>query len=276
MERIWKFLPVAILWAIVITGCKQGTDPGPTDPFADMTRIYSGALDNGAIKIDFYTEEEPFVGYNRVYLHVYDSISGQIPDGWQFELMPLMTMQTDMGTMTHACPVEQPVFDEATNSYKGAIVFIMPTMSSGSWQLNLSYAGDSGQGTISFAPVVVEKDLPALVSFVAENDSTSKYFLALVEPHQPQVGSNPFEIALYTKESMMSFPPVTGYQFTMSPEMPSMGHGSPDNVNPVDSGQGHYKGQVNFTMTGLWRVHLQIQNTAGQMVKSDAWFDIEF
>ena len=276
MERIWKFLPVAMLWVVVTTSCKQQTDPEPVNPFADMTRVYSGALDNGAMKVDFYMEEEPFVGYNRVYLHVYDSISGQTPDTWQLELMPIMTMQTDMGTMQHACPVEQPEFDKATGSYKGAVVFIMPTMSTGSWQLSFSYAGDGSQGMISFAPIVVEKDLPALVSFVSEADSASKYFLALIEPRNPQVGSNPFEVALYTKESMMSFPPITGYQFSINPEMPSMGHGSPDNVDPVDSGQGHFAGQVNFTMTGLWRVHLQIQNAENEVVISDTWFDIEF
>ena len=40
---------------------------------------------------------------------------------------------------------------------------------------------------------------------------------------------------------------------TVTPDMPSMGHGSTHNVDPVHVANGRYEGRVNFTMPGLWR-----------------------
>ncbi len=51
--------------------------------------------------------------------------------------------------------------------------------------------------------------------------------------------------------------------------MPSMGHGSPNNVNPVHRELGHYHGSVNFTMTGDWLVELDF-------VKGDSLFHVEY
>ncbi|MDZ7648356.1 MAG: FixH family protein [Cytophagales bacterium] len=52
--------------------------------------------------------------------------------------------------------------------------------------------------------------------------------------------------------------------------MPSMGHGSPNNVNPTHSSKGSYKGKVNFTMTGDWRLNLNISQ--GEAVLKDLLF----
>jgi hypothetical protein len=57
--------------------------------------------------------------------------------------------------------------------------------------------------------------------------------------------------------------------------MPSMGHGSPNNVNPVHTSNGHYLGKVNFTMSGFWRVHLTIKKN-GVLLSNDQYFDITF
>jgi len=61
----------------------------------------------------------------------------------------------------------------------------------------------------------------------------------------------------------------------MEPEMPAMGHGSPNNVNPVAIGNGHYKGKVNFTMTGLWQVNLDFMMGA-DLADDTQFFEIEF
>ncbi len=57
--------------------------------------------------------------------------------------------------------------------------------------------------------------------------------------------------------------------------MPSMEHGSPNNLNPTDFGNGHYKGKVNFTMTGMWRINIDIYD--GTVAKdTTCFFDITF
>lgn len=52
-----------------------------------------------------------------------------------------------------------------------------------------------------------------------------------------------------------------------------MGHGSPNNVNPTNSGKGHYKGKVNFTMAGDWRINLDIYKN-GAVVDTSLYFDV--
>jgi hypothetical protein len=75
--------------------------------------------------------------------------------------------------------------------------------------------------------------------------------------------------------SMMSFPPSTDLTVEITPEMPSMGHGSPNNVNPVHTQNGHYVGTANFTMTGDWRIHLTIKE-GNRLITDKAYFDILF
>ena len=72
---------------------------------------------------------------------------------------------------------------------------------------------------------------------------------------------------------MMTFPAEDNFSITMTPEMPSMGHGSPNNVNPVLTKNGHYKGKVNFTMTGDWRINL-VLNKEGK--STTTFFDLLF
>ena len=48
--------------------------------------------------------------------------------------------------------------------------------------------------------------------------------------------------------------PLDDLTLEITPEMPTMGHGSPGNVNPTPQGNGHYLGTVNFTMAGPWTV----------------------
>lgn len=73
----------------------------------------------------------------------------------------------------------------------------------------------------------------------------------------------------------MNFPPVSDLTVEITPEMPSMGHGSPNNVNPVYIENGHYKGKVNFTMTGDWRIHLTLKK-GDRLITNKAFFDLYF
>ena len=58
-------------------------------------------------------------------------------------------------------------------------------------------------------------------------------------------------------------------QFTIDidPRMPDMGHhGSPDNAPLRHQADGSYAGTVNLTMTGLWRIHLTVRDSQGNVV----------
>jgi hypothetical protein len=53
-------------------------------------------------------------------------------------------------------------------------------------------------------------------------------------------------------QDMMTFVPVEGASLVLDPQMPSMGHGSPGNVNPTATVPGVYEGKLSFSMPGDW------------------------
>ncbi len=264
-----------VLVGLLAFSCQTDEEPTPFEPFKEKLSIASSPTGLGAYKMDIYMNEDPFVGFNYVYVDVYDSITDEKASGWNLTYAPLMTMMMEGGTMKHTCPVEQPVFDNELKAFAGASVFIMPTTAMGSWEFEINYTNSEGEGSVSFGINVVEKENPALLSFLSESNPDKKYFVALINPANPDVGVNDFELGIYTKESMMSFPADDGLTISIEPEMPSMDHGSPDNVDPVSMGNGRYKGKVNFTMTGLWHINMVIEDDT-DTVASEKYFAIEF
>ncbi len=266
---------LVLLLAILAPSCQNDDDPIPFEPFKDIVKIMSSPTGLEAYKMEVYMNEDPFVGFNYVYVDIYDSISGEKASDWEVTYAPLMTMMMDGNIMKHTCPVEQPIYDTKLKAFSGASVFIMPTTDMGNWAFEIKYKNTHGEGSVTVELTVVEKSEPALLSFLSESNPDMKYFVALINPATPDVGVNEFELGIYTKESMMSFPAANGLTVTIEPEMPSMNHGSPDNVNPTGMGNGRYKGSVNFTMTGLWHVNMIIKEGTN-MVASDKYFVIEF
>ncbi|MNE42916.1 hypothetical protein D3C80_1370670 [compost metagenome] len=86
----------------------------------------------------------------------------------------------------------------------------------------------------------------------------SRIILSYVDPLKPKVGTNDLQIAIHTTTDMMTFSEANDFTVQMATEMPSMGHGSPNNVNPVAVSGGLYKGKVNFTMPGDWKLHFKL------------------
>ena len=134
----------------------------------------------------------------------------------------------------------------------------MPS-SAGKWTLNMAFhnhkTDKEGEGELEVN--VINPTTSVMKSFTA-NDST-KLFVSLIQPDLPKIGLNNFEISIHKKDSLMGFTAVDDYNVEIVPIMPSMGHGSPNNVNPVFTELGHYTGLVNFTMTGLWNVKIIIK-----------------
>jgi hypothetical protein len=203
--------------------------------------------------VQFYAKDSLFVGYNKVFFKVTDKSSGLPVNQATIELFPLM----DMGTFKHACPVENPSAVAGTEGlFEGAVLFSMPGMNN-SWSLSAKVAASGKTDSVYFAISKVIGTTPVKKIVVIDSLSNgpgkwiiTKHPVSLVEPAKWKVGSNPFEITVHTMASMMSFPCCNEFSIEITPEMPSMGHGSPNNVNPVLTTMGHYVGTVNFTMTG--------------------------
>jgi hypothetical protein len=218
------------------------------------------------------------MGYNKLIVVLYDSLNQKVKlTDAHIHFLPLMTMNMNGMIMKHSAPVENPEETAINEVFPGAVAFVMPTAMDGIWKLGVSVHNHKidKEGEAEF-DITVDNPTPSVMTvFSALAPDNNKLVLSILEPSKPKVGMNDIEFTIHRKASMMDWPADDSYTIEITPEMPSMGHGSPNNVNPVSSGNGHYKGKVNFTMTGEWRVNVVVKK-AGQAVSQNLYFNITF
>lgn len=206
-------------------------------------------------------------GYNLVMLHVTDA-DGAPAQGLEVAYKPMMSM---MDGKHHSAPVENPT-ELTAGMYHGAVVFTMPGGPDlGAWTLTVAVT-DPASGVSGEAVFHVDVAPSKLIgSFVAPDES--KLFVAMVQPLTPTVGIQPIEFFVFRKESMMEWPAMDDLTLSIKPEMPTMGHGSPNNEDPTSMGQGRYWGKVNFTMPGPWTVTTTVAQ--GDTPLGEAVFELQ-
>ena len=275
MRKIISTAIVLSALALTFTQCsKDETDNGqitPTPTPVEVNHMIGEAtMDVLGVDIKVYADTTPFVGYNRIYTEI--KSNNKTNGNFQVEYLPEM----DMGMMTHRCPIENPTLN-SQNIYEGALIFIMESAGMGEWVLEIKVTDldNSKTESVVFPLNVVGTEEAKVFSFISDQGG-QPIFVTLVEPTKPFVGINDYEIAIHSRENHNSFPPITDLIVEMEPEMPTMGHGSPDNENPVHMENGHYTGKVNFTMPGYWKVNMDFKTNTGDIVKEGTSFDITF
>jgi len=225
------------------------------------------------------------VGYNEVYIQLKNNLTGKYVEDGTLSWKPIM----HMGSMSHACPYSSISKVGNTNTlYKGYFIFIMASDNTDYWEINYDYS--KGNDTIvSAASRLTVNNATGRVrykSFIGSDNIS--YFLALVDPTSPQVGTNDITAYLYKKVDMLTFNQVENYTIQLDPRMPDMdNHTSPNNVNLIyDSTSGIYKGKLNLTMSGYWKVNLIVRDANNTILKGDSinstiaassiYFEIEF
>ena len=246
---------------LVFVSCKK-EDVKPDENPIEKIKLGEAITSNNE-KITLWSDAALTTGFHKIYLSVTDVANKNLSNA-TVVFQPLM----DMGTMKHSSPVEQPVYNSTSSLYEGAIVFTMPS-GTNKWMVNVTVNGEMK---------TIDVDIPdaktKLTGTYVGTDDT-KYVVALIPSKKWQVGMNDLEILISRNQMMMAFPPVDDFKIVFTPEMPSMGHGSPNNVNPVNIGNGRYKGKVNYTMTGDWRFHFKLSKNDVVIVE-DATIDILF
>lgn len=271
-------LAVLIVLATIFFGCKKeetNTDPPYSIPALEgLIKLKEGYAIGASAKVEIWAKRDFFTGYNKLTVVLYDSInpSNLIPSA-QISFLPEMAMITG----AHSCPVENPAEQAIGDVYPGVVIFQMPTVTDGTWQLKLQVHNNSNNkdGLAIFDITVSDPASPLVKPFYTLMPDSARIIMALVEPETPTVGINNIEFTIHRKASMMDFPADDSYSIEIDPQMPSMGHGSPNNVNPVNTGNGHYLGKVNFIMTGWWRVNI-VMKKGTDIVSQDLYFDITF
>lgn len=237
------------------------------------------SVDNGDLLLEIYTEDGKLTqGYNKVYLKLKDK-AGNVLNNLNILWEPMMNMLDN----NHSCPRSEIVSSAAYKGYyEGYLIFQM----AGDWDLTFQVKENDNLVTLTTKLTVLSKKKRNVVSFLGSD--SIKYILAMVEPREPIVGTNVMKAMLYKMDDMVSFSKVNHHVIKIDPRMPSMGnHGTPNNINLTQSQtEGDYLGKVNFTMSGWWKINLQVLNANAEVIKgekvssdnenSSIYFEVEF
>lgn len=278
-----NFLKYTSIFMLILLAmsCKKDSPIDNTAKTANLILVKTVA--NGSHNIKIYTENGKLqTGYNKIYLQLANA-DGSLINNAQFTWKPLMHMMS----MQHACPYSAitKVADKNT-LYQGYIVFQMAGNVSEYWELQFDYTIGSATYTASSKIDVTATAKRNLVSFMGTDNT--RYVIAMVTPTTPKAAINDMQAMVFKMQDMMTFPIVDGYTVKIDPRMPGMGnHGSPNNAHLTQNSTNKiYQGKLSLTMTGYWKINLQLANAAGTVVKgeevtstneaSSIYFEVEF
>jgi len=280
IQKFFLIILSSFLMMSFFTACKK-EDNKPLVNELEGLKLAT-TFTNNTHSISLYTTSGTFqAGYNEIFFQV-KTTSGNLVNNVTATWSPMMYMMSK----THSCPASAITKKQgATSTYTGHLVFQMATNASEYWELSINYVIDGVSYSIKDTINVTSTTYPNVVSF--KGSDSVNYILSLVAPKEPKVAVNDMAAVLYKMESMMSFVPVNNYTIKIDPRMPAMGnHSSPNNVHLTQGTDNIYRGKLSLTMTGYWKVNLQVVDAASNVLKGEAitgtttassiFFDVEF
>ncbi|KAF2336712.1 hypothetical protein [Flavobacterium nitrogenifigens] len=281
--KILKYTAILFL-AITFFSCSSNDDSSsiPVDETSGLHKIQEISNDTHTIEL-FSSTGSLVQGYNHISLRIKDKKTNNYITDAKLEWTPLM----HMSMMQHSCPksVITKVSDKKT-LYEGDIIFQMAQNETEYWELSISYIIDGASYTATDKINVPASSKRTVSSF--KGSDGSNYVIAYIAPSSPKVALNDMTVGIYKMKDMMTFPLATNLKIKIDPRMPSMGnHGSPNNTDLLQSEtNGFYKGKLSLTMTGYWKINLQVYNEKDEVLKGEAvttdntssslYFEIEF
>ncbi len=259
-----------ILLMFMLGSCKKESGQVQYPIPSNLVMVGSGYVTGAALRMEIYAADNLFVGYNKLYIALYDSASNKRITQAQISLYAMVKMGT--GTNLSG-PVENPSGSLASNGlFNSAVVFITP---GSNWVLSANVQNPVNNASGSFMGTVnVVQASPAKAYSAIAQDDNANLFVAIVQPASPQIGDNNFEMVVYKQSGAGNFVTDSSYTIGINPQMPSMsGMTSPNNVNPVYSGNGHYLGKVIFTMFGAWEIDIRMMHNSA-VSDTSHYFDI--
>lgn len=278
-----KYLRIlSLVMVTILASCSSDNETPAKNELEGLTKFKEIA--NTTHTVELYKNTAGLEqGYNAIALKIKDKTTNQYIDNASISWTPLMHMTT----MTHSCPastIETTSTDKSV--YKGYIVFQMAQNTTEYWDLKIDYTINGTAYTVT-SVIDVPSSAKQRVSTFTGSDNV-KYVVAYVEPSSPKVGVNDMKALVFKMQDMMTFPIVNNYTLKLDPRMPSMGnHSSPNNVDLTQTAAtGFYNGKLSLTMTGYWKLNLQLVNASGTVLKGEAisdsvtastlYFEIEF
>jgi len=278
-----KIYKILFLFALaLLASCSSDDDSTPVNELDGLLKVKEFTNDTHVVEL-YTTSGITQQGYNDITLRIKDKTTNNYIQNATIEWMPIMHMTM----MSHSCPfsmVEKVVGKETL--YNGSIVFQMAQNETEYWDLKIDYSINEIDYSVTDIIDVPATEKRVVSSFMGTDNI--RYIVALVDPKNPKVALNDMTVGVFKMENMMSFPKVNQYKLKIDPRMPSMGnHGSPNNVDLTQSAStGLYNGKLSLTMTGYWKINLQLLNASNEVLKgetitettteSSIFFEIEF
>ena len=287
MKFSFKTLFALLAMTFLVISCRTSDDDSveiinPNTEIEGLLKIKEVSNDTHIIELYSKTGATN-LGYNDIKLRVKNKATNQYEKNATITWKPMMHMTS----MMHSSPnsAVQKVSSDGS-LYAGYIVFQMPGNATEYWDLKINYTIGSNSytaTTVINVPVETKKTVNAFLG----SDGV-KYIVAYIEPKSPKVAVNDLNVGVWKMQDMMTFPVVDGYSVKVDPRMPGMGnHSSPNNVHPTQTAAGKlYNGKIALTMTGYWKINLQLVNTDGTVLggqevtetnlASNLFFEIDF
>jgi hypothetical protein len=277
--KFLRILPLVLL--TIMTSCTNNDEP-TVDELDGLTKFKE--ISNTTHTIELYKHMGGLEqGFNEISLKIKDKTTNQYIKNATVTWMPVM----HMAMMNHSCP-KSPVTKVPTDGlvYEGYIVFQMAQNATEYWDLKIDYTINGTAYSMTSVIDVPASTKQKVTTFTGSDNV--RYIVAYVDPHHPKVGINDMVVGVWKMQDMMNFPVVDNYKLKIDPRMPSMGnHSSPNNVDATQTLAGDlYNGKLSLTMTGYWKINLQLLNASGTVLKgetitdavpaSSIYFEIEF
>ena len=273
---------VATALLLSLTSCSNSSDATEVNELTGISKFQE--ITNGTHTIELYSHLGSLEqGYNEVAIRIKDKASGTYVKNAEINWLPLMHMTM----MTHSCPKsEVKKVTENGTVYDGYLVFQMAQNATEYWDLQINFTINGASYSATAVIDVPASDERRVTTFTGSDGS--RYIVAYAGPATPKVALNDMKVGIFKMQDMMHFPVVDGYSLQIDPRMPTMGnHGSPNNVAAVQLSPGElYAGKMSLTMTGYWKINLQLINADGVVLKGEAisdtvtestlYFDFEF
>lgn len=275
---------IGLFALVLLVSCSNDSDdiiPEENNETENLQLVKT--ISNDTHSISLYNESGILLtGYNKLYFQIKNNNDEYVKNATT-SWLPMMNMHN----MSHSCPfsnITKTIGKETL--YEGYIVFQMASNAMEYWELTINYAINDNEFSATEIIDVSEASKKRVNVFMGSDGV--RYIIAMIEPTTPQVAINNMVAGVFKSESMMSYPIVDNYKVLIDPRMPGMGnHGSPNNE---DLEQSHidklYHGKLSLTMTGYWKVNLQLLNTNGEVLKGEAvtednesssiFFEVEF
>lgn len=267
MKFSFKTIFALLAMAFLVISCRTSDDDpinavNPNTEIEGLLKIKEVTNDTHVIEL-YSKSGTTTLGYNDIKLRIKNKSTNQYEKNATITWKPMMHMTS----MMHSCPnsTVQKVSSDGS-LYSGYIVFQMPENATEYWDLKIDYTIGSTTYTATTIINVPVETKKTVNSFMGSDGV--KYVMAYIDPKSPKVATNDMTLGVWKMQDMNNFPVVDGYTVKVDPRMPGMGnHSSPNNVHATQTAAGKlYNGKLSLTMTGYWKINLQLVKGDGTVV----------